>query len=128
MIPSRRHRSLTVTSRRKPSRTIQIFSSEVYLRRAAAFTVGTKDLVCSLRSSAASALLCLLLIGTHLLLSVGSSTLISGAHTTLRLSGFPTLMSLSHKPGSVSDIVDKSYLVAITDSTLCVLRQLSSSL
>ena len=37
-------------------------------------------------------LLCLLLIGTHLLLSVGSSTLISGAHTTLRLSGFPTLI------------------------------------
>ena len=40
---------------------------------------------------------------------------------------FP-LMSLSHKPGSVSDIVNKSHVVAITDSNLCVLRQLSSSL
>ena len=38
------------------------------------------------------------------------------------------LRSLSHKPGSVSDIVNKSHLVAITDSNLCVLRQLSSSL
>ena len=37
-------------------------------------------------------------------------------------------LSLSHKPGSVSDIVNKSHLVAITDSNLCVLRQLSSSL
>ena len=36
--------------------------------------------------------------------------------------------SLSHKPGSVSDIVNKSHVVAITDSNLCVLRQLSSSL
>ena len=75
----------------KPSRTIRIFSSEVYLRRAAAFTVRTKDLVCSLRSSGRP-LRCLLLIGTHLLLSAGSSTLISGAHTTPRLSGFPTLI------------------------------------
>ena len=39
-----------------------------------------------------------------------------------------THMSLSHKPGSVSDIVNKSHFVAITDSNLCVLRQLSSSL
>ena len=37
------------------------------------------------------------------------------------------LMSLSHKPGSVSDIVQKSHIIAITDSYLCVLRQLSSS-
>ena len=36
--------------------------------------------------------------------------------------------SLSHKPGSVSDIVNKSHLVAITDLNLCVLRQLSSPL
>ena len=36
--------------------------------------------------------------------------------------------SLSHKPGSVSAIVNKSHIVAITDSYLCVLRQLSSSL
>ncbi len=41
---------------------------------------------------------------------------------------FPIHMSLSHKPGSVSDIVNKSHLVAITDSNLCVLLQLSSSL
>ena len=57
MIPSRLHRSLTVTSRRKPSRTTRIFSSGVYLRRVAAFTVRTKDLVSSLRCWAASALL-----------------------------------------------------------------------
>ncbi len=57
MIPSRLHRSLTVTSRLKPSRTTRIFSSGVYLRRVAAFTVRTKDLVSSLRCWAASALL-----------------------------------------------------------------------
>ena len=41
---------------------------------------------------------------------------------------FAAYMSLSHKPDAVSDIVNKSHLVAITDSNLCVLRQLSSSL
>ena len=55
-MPSRRHRSLTVTSRRKPSRTIRIFSSGVYLRRVMDLTRRTKDLVSWLRSSAASAL------------------------------------------------------------------------
>ena len=38
------------------------------------------------------------------------------------------LESLSHKPGLASDIVNKSHLVAITDSNLCVFRQLPSSL
>ena len=42
--------------------------------------------------------------------------------------GLSSLKSLSHKPGSVSDIVNMSHLVAITDSNLCVLRQLASSL
>ena len=55
-MPSRLHRSLTVTSRRKPSSTIRIFSSGVYLRRVAALTVRTKDLAASVRSSAATAL------------------------------------------------------------------------
>ena len=55
-MPSRRHRSLTVTSRRKPSSTIRIFSSGVYLRLVAALTVLTKDLAASVRSSAAVAL------------------------------------------------------------------------
>ena len=56
LIPSRRHRSLTVTSRRNPSSTMRIFSSGVYLRRPADFTVRTKDLVSSVRSYAATAL------------------------------------------------------------------------
>ena len=55
-MPSRRHRSLTVTSRRNPSSTIRIFSSGVYLRRVAVFTVRTKDSVSRLRSCAAVAL------------------------------------------------------------------------
>ena len=55
-MPSRRHRSLTVTSRRKPSSTMRIFSSEVYLRRVMDLTRRTKDLVSWLRSSAARAL------------------------------------------------------------------------
>ena len=56
MIPSRLHRSLTVTSRRNPSSTMRIFSSGEYLRRLAAFTMRTKDLVSSVRSSATTAL------------------------------------------------------------------------
>ena len=55
-MPSRRHRSLTVTSRRKPSSTMRIFSSGLYLRRVTDLTLRTKDLVSWLRSSAASAL------------------------------------------------------------------------
>ena len=55
-MPYRRHRSFTVTSRRKPSRTMRIFSSGVYLRRVSVLTRITKDLVSSVRSSAASAL------------------------------------------------------------------------
>ena len=43
MIPSRRHRSFTVTSRRNPSKTMRIFSSGVYLRRVAALTMRTKE-------------------------------------------------------------------------------------
>ena len=43
------HRSLTVTSRRKPSSTMRIFSSGVYLRRAAVLAVRTKDLVAFVR-------------------------------------------------------------------------------
>ena len=88
-MPSRRHRSLTVTSRRKSSRTMRIFSSGMYLRRVAALTRRTKDLASSVRSSAAS------------VLSVSDwdtsapfmrySTLTLGAHTTLRLSGFRPL-------------------------------------
>ena len=54
-MPSRRHRSLTVTSRRNPSSTIRIFSPGVYLRRVAVFTVRTKDSVSWLRSRAAIA-------------------------------------------------------------------------
>ena len=88
MIPSRRHRSLTVTSRRNPSSTMRIFSSGVYLRRAADFTVRTKDLVSSVRSSAA----------TDLAVSVWDITaplseviyLIQGALHTSNLSCFPT--------------------------------------
>ena len=56
-MPSRLHRSLTVTSRRKPSSTIRIFPSGVYLRPVAALTVRTNDLAASVRSSAAIALL-----------------------------------------------------------------------
>ena len=52
-----KHRSLTVTSRRNPPNTIRIFSSGAYLRLVAAFTLRTNDLVSSLRSWAASALL-----------------------------------------------------------------------
>ena len=55
-MPSRLHRSLTVTSRRNPSSTIRIFSSRVYLRRVAVLTLRTEDLVSSVRSSAPSAL------------------------------------------------------------------------
>ena len=53
LIPSQRHNSLTVTSRRKPSRTMRIFSSEVYFLRVAARTCRTNRLVSSVRSSAA---------------------------------------------------------------------------
>ena len=89
MIPSRRHRSLTVTSRRKPSRT---FGSSL---RGCTY-VGQPPSLCGRKTWSARfvprrPLLCLLPTGTHLLLSVGNSTLISGAHTTLRLSGFLTL-------------------------------------
>ena len=55
-MPSRRHRSFTVTSRRKPSSTMRIFSSGLYRRRVAGLTRRTNDLVSRLRSSAASAL------------------------------------------------------------------------
>ena len=54
--PSRQHRSFTVTSRRKPSSTMWIFSSGVYLRRVAALIRRTKAWACSVRSSVASAL------------------------------------------------------------------------
>ena len=85
-MPSRRHRSFTVTSRRNPSRTIRIFSSGMYLRRVAALTRLTKDLVCSVRSSAASALpTCDWDTSAPFL---GYSTLSPGAHTTFKLSGF----------------------------------------
>ena len=50
MIPSRRHNSLTATSRRNPSNTMRIFSSDVCLCRVAAFTLRTKDLASSVRS------------------------------------------------------------------------------
>ena len=89
MIPSRRHRSFTVTSRRKPSRTTRIFSSGVYLRRVAALTRRTKDLVCSVRSSAASGL-----PTDDWVTSApfsGNSTLCPGARTTLPLSDSPAL-------------------------------------
>ena len=55
-MPSRRHRSLTVTSRRNPPSTMRIFSSDVCLCRVTAFTLRTKDLASSLRSSSATAL------------------------------------------------------------------------
>ena len=56
MIPSRLHRSLTVTSRRNPSSTIRIFSSDVCLYQVTAFTLRTKDFASSVRSSATTAL------------------------------------------------------------------------
>ena len=64
------------------------------------------------------------------LLKFGSPTEMFAVRYTLAHRGFAihSYKSLSHKPGSVSDIVNKSHLVAITDSHLCVLRQLSSSL
>ena len=84
-MPSRRHRSLTVTSRRKPSSTIRIFSSGVYLRRVAALTVRTKDLAASVRSSAA-----FFLFGTSLAPLSEVLYLIQGADLTSHLSGFST--------------------------------------
>ena len=70
----------------QPARTIRIFSSGTYLRRVAALTRLTKDLVCSVRSSAASALpTCDWDTSAPFL---GYSTLSPGAHTTFKLSGF----------------------------------------
>ena len=57
MIPSRLHKLLTVTSQRKLSSTMRIFSSGVYFRRVAVFAVRANDLAASVRSSAAVALL-----------------------------------------------------------------------
>ncbi len=54
-IPSLRQRSLTTTSRWNPSRTTRIFSSAAHLHRVAVLTLQTKDLVSSVRSSAATA-------------------------------------------------------------------------
>ena len=54
--PSLRHSSLTVTSLRNPSSTMRIFSSDVCLCLVTAFTLRTKDLASSVRSSAATAL------------------------------------------------------------------------
>ena len=79
-----------MTSLRNPSSTITIFSSGVYLRRLAAFTVRTKDLVSSVRSSAA----------TPLAVSVWDIVAplyevlypIQGDNLTSYLSGFPTLI------------------------------------
>ena len=56
LIPSRRQRSLTVTSRRNPSSTIRTFSSGVYFRLAATLTCCMKLLVCWVLASAASPL------------------------------------------------------------------------
>ena len=60
-MPSRLHRSLTVTSRRKPSSTIRIFSSGVYLRRVAALTVRDEGpgRLCTLISGHCFACFCL---------------------------------------------------------------------
>ena len=74
--------------RRKPSRTTRIFSSGVYLRRVAAFTVRTKDLVSSLRPWAASVLLsCDWDTSTPFCEYI---TLSSGAHATSTPSGLLT--------------------------------------
>ena len=55
MSPSRIHSSLTGTSLRNPSITMRIYSSDVCLGLVAAFTLRTKDLASSVRSSAATA-------------------------------------------------------------------------
>ncbi len=88
MIPSRLHRSLTVTSRRNPSRTMRIFSSAVYLRRAAVLTLRTKDLASSVRSSAATALVIYVWSISAPLVEV--LHLIPGTYLTSNPSGFPT--------------------------------------
>ena len=87
-MPSRLHRSLTVTSRRNPSSTIRIFSSGVYLRRVAVLTLRTKDLVSSVRSSAPSALG----VSVWDIFAPLSEVLylIQGADPTSDLSAFPT--------------------------------------
>ena len=84
-MPSRRHRSLTVTSRRNPSSPIRIFSSGVYLRRVAVFTVRTKDSVSRLRSCATVALP--VSVWDTSAPFPGYSTLSPGAHSTSNLSG-----------------------------------------
>jgi len=66
VIPSRRHGSFTVTSRRKPSRTTWIFFSGVYLRRVAALT--RRQWIWSALSAPRRPLVCLVLIGSRLLL------------------------------------------------------------
>jgi hypothetical protein len=84
--PSRRHSLLTATSRRNPSSTIRILSSGVYLRRVAAFTVRTNDLVSWLRACAASVLS---VSGWDTSAPfLGYSTLSLGSLTTSKLSGF----------------------------------------
>ena len=85
-MPSRRHRSFTVTSRRKPSSTIQIFSWGPYLRRGMDLTRRTKDFISGLRYSATTAL-SVSGWGTSAPF-FGYSTLSPGAHTTSKLSGF----------------------------------------
>ena len=88
MIPSRLHRSLTVTSRRKPSSTMRILSSGVYLRRAADLTVRTKHLAACVRSSATIDLPASVWdISTPLSEVI---YLIQGADPTSNLSGFST--------------------------------------
>ena len=71
---------------------MRIFSSGVYLRRAADFTVRTKDLVSSVRSSAATALDGLRLDNTAPLYEL--LYLIQGAHPTSYLSGFSARSSV----------------------------------
>ena len=107
MIPSRRHRSLVITLHAggrggDPLPPAQVVDCDL----AAEALQNNSDLVFggvtyvgqppslygrktwSARFVPRRPLLCLLLIGTHLLLSVSNSSLISGAHTTLRTLGF----------------------------------------
>ena len=72
LIPSRRHRLLTVASRRNPSSTMRIFSSAVYLRRVVVLTLRTKRL--DSESIPQRPLPYLYLSGTSLLLSLGLSS------------------------------------------------------
>ena len=92
-MPFRRHRSLTVTSRRNPSSTIRTLSSGVYLRRVAVFTVRKKASVSRLRSCAAAALSASDCDTSAPFL--GHSTLSPGAQSTSNL-GFFLSSRVSH--------------------------------